>query len=324
MEESMSHLNPTTGSDAAMPVFEIYHENSKQRRNDLDFNRRVHYLTRSTFFHQILARTFKTYPGTEVVSLPRPKPSPGPGFEHTVVLRRSIRRFTGDSLELAELARLLLFGCGLTGQLQPAGEAGSPQPVRAAPSAGAVYPVEIYLVVSSVKGLDAGIYHYSVDRHVLELLRVGTFGEILASAASDPATFTRAAVAFVITGMFGRSHFKYGERAYRFTLLEAGHICQNLLLAVTELGLGAVPVGGFIDEEVNALIDLDGVDEAALYLVAVGRRARHPGQVSSAEPSVIERLLSSLWQEGSPAAAAIQHTASVEDGHPGPKGQEAG
>jgi SagB-type dehydrogenase family enzyme len=322
MEESMPYLNAATDSDAALPVFEIYHENSKQRRNDLDFNRRIHYLTSSQFFHQILARTFKAYPGADVISLPKPKPKSGPGFEHTVVSRRSIRRFTGESLELAELARLLFLGCGLTGQLELAGET-APQPVRAAPSAGAVFPIEIYLVVSSVKGLDAGIYHYSVDRHALEFLREGTFGEILASAASDPATFTPAAVTFVLAGMFGRSHFKYGERAYRFTLLEAGHICQNLLLAVTELDLGAAPVGGFIDEEVNALIDLDGVDEAVLYLVPVGRKAPHPSHASTVGASVVEWLLSSLWREGSPAAAAIKHPAPAEGAQPGPERQGA-
>lgn len=174
----------------------------------------------------------------------------------------------------------------------------TPQPVRAAPSGGAVYPLEVYLVVAAVDGLDAGIYHYAIDRHALELLRSGTFGEVLVSAASDHATFTRAAVTLVLAGIFGRSHFKYGERGYRFTLLEAGHICQNMLLTVTELGLGAVPVGGFIDEDVNALIDLDGVDESVLYLIPVGRPAARPGEGPGEGSSVVERLLSSLWTNG--------------------------
>jgi SagB-type dehydrogenase family enzyme len=146
----------------------------------------------------------------------------------------------------------------------------------------------------AVEGLDPGLYHHAVDRKGLELLRRGNLVEALCEATSDPAMMSRAAVVFVLTGVFARSHFKYGERGYRFALLEAGHICQNILLEATALQLGAVAVGGFIDQEINQLIDLDGVDEAAVYLIAAGRPAPRPVLTREAGEQAVTNLLHAL------------------------------
>jgi SagB-type dehydrogenase family enzyme len=207
-------------------------------------------------------------------------------------MRRSIRRFDGQPLSLRELTQLLYFSAGVTGWLDPS-EPGLVQPVRAAPSGGALYPIEVYAAVIAVEGLERGLYHYAVDRKGLELLQLGNPVERLSEATSDFATISRAAVVFVLTGMFGRSHFKYGERAYRFALLEAGHICQNVLLEATALKLGAVAIGGFIDDKINEILDLDGIDEAATYLIAVGRPAVRPDVTPS--DSAVDRLLGALW-----------------------------
>src|SRR5262249_54334470 len=153
--------------------------------------------------------------------------------------RRSIRRFDGKPLSLRELTRLLYFGAGITGQLDASAH-GVVQPVRAAPSGGALYPIEVYAAVIAVEGIDAGLYHYAVDRRGLELVRRGNPVEALCEATSDPEMISKAAVVFILTGVFGRSHFKYGERGYRFALLKAGHICQNILLEAAALRLGAV------------------------------------------------------------------------------------
>jgi SagB-type dehydrogenase family enzyme len=100
-------------------------------------------------------------------------------------------------------------------------------------------------------------------------------GDVVARDLSS-ITFTveleRAAMVFVLTGIALKSRLKYGERGYRFMLLEAGHIAQNLLLTANALGLGALPIGGFVDDELDRLLDVDGVEETSLYLVAVGRR----------------------------------------------------
>jgi SagB-type dehydrogenase family enzyme len=275
-------------------LFELYHESSKQRRHDLEFNRRIGLVNNSPNIHQVMARAFKSYPGAAFTPLPSVTPGEGLPFERVLALRRSIRRFTGRALHLDALARLVYFADGLSGQLD-ATDHGVVQPVRMAPSGGALFPIEVYLAVIAVDGLEPGLYHYAVDRHGLELLRPGSFSQQLSEITFDSETFSRAAVVFILTGFFGRSHFKYGERSYRFTLLEAGHICQNILLAAVAQSLGAVAVGGFIDDEVNELLDVDGVEEAAIYMIAAGHPATRPTPTEQGAEELINQLLSALW-----------------------------
>jgi SagB-type dehydrogenase family enzyme len=148
----------------------------------------------------------------------------------------------------------------------------------------------------AVEGLVPGVYHYAADRRGLELLRRRDLIEQLSEATFDPATISGAAVVFILTGIFSRTYFKYGERGYRFALLEAGHICQNVLLEATALKLGAVPIGGFVDDKINEMLDLDGVDEAAVYLIAAGTPATRQG-------AFVRRLLSALWSQAAPTAS---------------------
>jgi SagB-type dehydrogenase family enzyme len=283
-------------------LFELYHENSKQRRHDLRFAQRIYLLNSSATFHRVAAGAFKHYPGAEFTPLPAVEAGEGTSFERVAARRRSVRRFTGAPLRLDELARLAYFGNGITGRIDTGGGEVR-QPVRAAPSGGALYPVEMYAAVIAVDGLPSGLYHYAVDRHGMELLRPGGWAAPLSAMTSDEAVFSKAAVAFVLTGVVGRSHFKYAERAYRFALLETGHICQNILLTATALGLGAVAVGGFIDDEVNDMLGLDGLDEASVYVVAVGRPAPRPVVVGDeTAEGLVDRLLVTLSTGGATGA----------------------
>jgi SagB-type dehydrogenase family enzyme len=179
--------------------------------------------------------------------------------------RRSTRTFAATRLPRAVLAALLRAGYGVTGTLH-AGE-GS-QPVRAAPSGGALYPLELTVAARCVDGLPPGLYHFDPLGDTLEQLRTGTVPIAAATPFTDAAG--GAAAVIVVSGVFWRSRFKYGLRGYRFVLLEAGHVVQNLLLAAAALGLAALPLGGFYDRRVDELIEVDGVDESALYLVCVG------------------------------------------------------
>jgi SagB-type dehydrogenase family enzyme len=278
--------------DKAVRIFELYHENSKQRPFDVEFGRRILFFNESPAFHEVAARTFKSYPGAEFLALPKINPEGGPPFELVAAMRRSIRRFDGLPLTVRELARLLSFGAGVTGQLDPS-DPGFVQPVRAIPSGGALYPIEVYTAIAAVEGIEPGLYHYAVERKGLELLHRGNLVERLCKATADPATISAAAVVFILTGQFARSHFKYGERGYRFALLEAAHISQNLLLEATALDLGAVAIGGFIDDQINAMLDLDGIDETAIYLIAAGRPAARP--VATPNAPLIDRVLGALW-----------------------------
>ncbi len=141
---------------------------------------------------------------------------------------------------------------------------------RASPSAGALYPVETYIIANRVEELSPGVYHYSVRRSELVFIKEGLFGPALRDAGLGQEMLSEAASVFVWTAMVERSKWKYRERAYRYIYMDVGHIGQNLYLAATSLGLGCCTVGAFFDEEVNSLIGADGKEEVALYLGAVG------------------------------------------------------
>lgn len=206
------------------------------------------------------------HPELPLLPLPEPAPLAAP-LGSTIAARRSAREFGGEPLGGATLAALLDAAYGITGSL--ADEDGWEQPLRAAPSGGALYPLDLYVAARRVDGLSPGLYRFEPLERGLEPLGPAAG---LAEATAYPELASAAAATVVVSATFWRSRFKYGLRAYRFALLEAGHAAQNLLLAATALGLAAVPLGGFYDHRVDEVLGLDGVDRAALYLVCVGCR----------------------------------------------------
>jgi SagB-type dehydrogenase family enzyme len=142
---------------------------------------------------------------------------------------------------------------------------------RPAPSGGALYPLELYPVATAVRDVPAGVYHYDPYEHRLAELAAAPPGR-LADTLVDPSLLDRTAVAVAITASFWRTRFKYGQRGYRFALLEAGHVAQNLLLAAAALRLPALPLGGFYDRRLEQILGVDGLEESALYLVLLGGR----------------------------------------------------
>ena len=177
--------------------------------------------------------------------------------------RRSERRYQHRPLTLEELADLLWATQGITA-------AAGNLLLRASPSAGALYPVETYLAVHRVEGVEPGIWHYQVPAASLELVSPGDCRRELVEAGLGQEFLGTAGVVFIWTGVLNRARWKYRERAIRYLFLDAGHICQNLMLAATALTLGVCPVGAFFDGEVEALLKVDGIEEVALYLAAVG------------------------------------------------------
>ena len=141
---------------------------------------------------------------------------------------------------------------------------------RTAPSAGALYPIETYLSVQNVEQIAPGLYHYAITDHALELLFEGDHSAAVARAALDQDMCARAAAVFIWTAIFERSKWKYGQRAYRYIYLDAGHIAENLALAAAGLNLAACHVAAFYDDEVSALLNLDGKTESTIYMTAVG------------------------------------------------------
>jgi SagB-type dehydrogenase family enzyme len=178
-------------------------------------------------------------------------------------LRRCGSAVAADGpLGLAALAALLRAGGGLVDGAR-----------RAVPSAGGLYPCEVYVLAFAADGVAPGLYHYDPFRHVLELLRAGGLRAGFLAALPEPASGARCPAALVVSALFRRSRFAFGQRGYRNALLEAGHLVQNLLLAAAALDLAALPVGTFYDRQLAELLALDGVDEAPLYAVPVGARS---------------------------------------------------
>ena len=205
---------------------------------------------------------YKSYPGAKTVALPAPS-DPGASLHQVIKSRRSIRRYATKPISLDQLSYLLWASTGIERR-----ERG--YEFRTAPSAGALYPIETYLVVNNVDGLASGLYHYSIRDHALEEIRLGDLGEQIASAALGQNMCAQAAVVIVWPDIIQRTRCKYGQRAYRYIYLDAGHVAENLALAAVGLGLGTCQIGALYDDEVNRFIGVDGVEETVVYMTSVG------------------------------------------------------
>lgn len=200
--------------------------------------------------------------------IPLPKPAASPLLE-LIASRQSCREFSAEPIGLSELASVLEAGYGLTGLRKwPNGHRTFG---RAVPSAGGLYPLEVYVVCNRVESLLPGIYHFNVCAHALEPLPQScTIAELLPDLMHQ--SFLEPASALcVLTAVLPRTLRKYGARGYRYVLIEAGHAAQNICLRAVELGLSSLCVGGFTDHRLNRRLEADGSSEAALYAVALGR-----------------------------------------------------
>lgn len=208
---------------------------------------------------------FKEYTG-DIRRFPLPNAGTGGGgpLWEVMARRRSVRDFLPGDISLDELSQLIWATQGITGSLFDFR-------FRITPSAGALYPIETYVVVNRVIGLSPGVYHFNIRKNALEQLTEGDCKVGISVAALDQSMAREAAVVFVWTAVVERTKWKYRERGYRYLYLDAGHIGQNLYLAATSLGLGCCAIGAFYDDEVNQLVGVDGKLETTVYLGAVGR-----------------------------------------------------
>ncbi|MGP0565482.1 SagB/ThcOx family dehydrogenase [Nitrospina sp. 32_T5] len=191
-------------------------------------------------------------------------------FDETIATRRSIRDFGEEPLSLREFSKIMHQSYGITGQMPIPG--GGVQTLRSAPSGGGLYPAEIYLAVRRVESIEPGIYHYNVPHHELELLVPGDPTDAAYEACCNQEHVKRAGVVVMISGVFQRTKRKYGERGYRYVLLDVGHLGQNIYLSCHNLGLAVMTTCGFFDDIANDLLRLDGVDETMLYVAFLGKR----------------------------------------------------
>ena len=213
---------------------------------------------------------FKQLPDAEGRVILPPVGEPG-GLLEVIGRRTSNRAFAAVELALADLAEILAGSYGLGRTITYPG--GLESRARAVPSAGALYPLELYLVLSQVQGADDGLYHYDVLHHALERMRTDVGWRALGEAMIAAPLLLNANAVVFLSAVFDRTLRKYGPRGYRYILFEAGHVAQNLCLLATERSLASLCVGGFVDARVNRLLQLDAQVEAVVYCVALG----HPG-----------------------------------------------
>jgi SagB-type dehydrogenase family enzyme len=208
-------------------------------------------------------KIYKTYPDLPKISLDNPEIKGGMPLWEAIQIRQSIRNYRNIPLTPTLLSQLLWATQGISREAMGF-------EFRTSPSAGALYPVETYLVLNNMEGIEPGIYHYDVKHHQLDHIKKGDFRVDIAKAALDQDMAYSANAVFVWTALFERSKWKYKQRAYRYVYLDAGHIAENLALAAVALGLGTCQIGALYDEEVNALIEIDGEKESIVYMSTVG------------------------------------------------------
>jgi len=192
-------------------------------------------------------------PLPEEMALPQPRLKREVSLEETLARRRSVRHFTEEELTLEEISQLLWAAQGMT-----AAWGG-----RTAPSAGALYPLEVYVATAN------GLYHYVPQGHKVIIEAQDDLRLKLWEAALKQDWIREAPAVFVIAAVYERTAKKYGSRAERYVKLEAGHACQNILLQTVALHLGAVPIGAFYDDQVQVALSLPP-DHEPLYLIPVG------------------------------------------------------
>lgn len=255
-------LQPPARRDAV--TWELFHDNSKAGRYDSypppeAITQRMEHMLQSLAFDQ--------YPAVTLPSSPEPMRM---GFAEAVAARASARGLAPARLSLGQLATLLHHAYGITRD-----NAGTiyPRPFRAVPSGGALYPLELYLHTTHVSELEPGLYHFDPLRHELRFLRYGDESRRISEALVQRHLAVDASVLVFMTAVFERSIFKYGDRGYRFALIEAGHVGQNLALTAAAMGLACLTVGGYSDRQVDDLLGLDGLTHSTIYLAAIGEPA---------------------------------------------------
>jgi SagB-type dehydrogenase family enzyme len=197
----------------------------------------------------------------DVVRLPEPRDRSEVSVEEALRRRRSVRHLSRAPVGLSEVGQLLWAAQGITG----------PEGSRTAPSAGALYPLEVYLVAGRVEGLAVGVYRYDPREHLIRLMSARDCQDRLSRAALGQSWVGNASAVLVVAALYRRTTVKYRTRGHRYVHIEVGHACQNVYLQAEALGLATVVVGAFGDEAVASALGLDD-ERVPLALMPVGRQ----------------------------------------------------
>jgi SagB-type dehydrogenase family enzyme len=242
-------------------VWELFHENSKLSQYD-------NFLPNDVIVQrmgQLLeALSFAEYPE---IRLPQTLTPLNVSLDKVLTNRVTARSLSPQPLTLETVATLLHYAYGIT---RDNADTIFPRPFRIVPSGGALYPLEIFFHSTQVEGLSVGLYHYNPVTNCLRHLREADLSPRLAEAMVQRTLPFDASIVFFISAIFERATFKYGPRGYRFVLLEAGHVAQNMSLVASALGLGCMNLGGFFDRQIDEILGFDGLNHSTIYLTAIG------------------------------------------------------
>ena len=243
---------------------EVFHENTKLTPlSQRIAGARIAAFVKSKVAQRLVAAPYKVYSLMDREALPRVAPQGE--LEESIARRRSGRRYGGAPLARAEIARLLYLTYG---------ELGAGRPARPLASGGGLYPLEFYVAALQVRDLEAGVYHYNVEDHCLDVIRrgdvdIGRLAEIL--WLEDIETPESIGAFVFVAACLERTTVKYGDRGYRLVLLEAGEAVHNLALLAGGMNLACCALGGFVDNALSEYLEIDGVEEVPLVPIVFGR-----------------------------------------------------
>jgi SagB-type dehydrogenase family enzyme len=196
----------------------------------------------------------------KLIRLPEPELKGNITVEEAILRRRCIRRFRDKELNITQLSKLLWAGYGITDKENY---------LKAAPSAGALYPCDLFSVAGKIKNIKSGVYHYYPKEHALLKILDGDRRAFLATAALGQNFISQAPLSIVITAEYPRINIKYGQRGIRYAHMEVGHIGENIFLQAISMGLGAVLVGAFYDVKVQEVLNFPKTYQP-LYIIPIG------------------------------------------------------
>lgn len=206
---------------------------------------------------------YKEYRDVKQYVLPSPNTkNMTPAFE-AIIHRRSVREYTAEELKPHHLSKILWASQGITARVKGT-------ELRTVGSAGALHPIETYVVINNVADMHQGLYHYNVRAHALDLLIADQFQIGLVNACLGQEFIGQAPVVFIWTGLFNRVNWRFAQRGYRYVYQECGHIVQNAIIACQAMEVGSCEIGAFYDDEINMLLGLEGSEETVLSLLTAG------------------------------------------------------
>lgn len=245
-------------------VWELFHENSKIGRYDNSLSNEEVRARMKSLYESL---PFVGYP---VVDLPSPLTLGGTSLDKVITSRISQRPMEAKPIALEHVATLLHYAYGITRNNDGTE---FPRPFRTVPSAGALYPLELFFHGGRIEDLKPGLYHYSPVLNCVRLLKKGDEVIKISKSMVQPELVLQSSVIIFLTALFERSAFKYGDRGYRFVMIEAGHVAQNINLVASALNLASVNIGGYFDREIDQILGIDGIAHSTIYMIAIGNES---------------------------------------------------